>query len=115
MGEKGHNQTLGKSGKTKGFLYPDGEHGDPAGAAVVPFRCRKLDHSRRSRRTGRALVNPAGAAVRPLRYRSDGLQQVLRDQLVRNRLLPHRTRPDTLITIWIRNQKMERCKIISSA
>jgi hypothetical protein len=101
VGEKGHNQTLGKSGKRhpKGFPYPVSEYGGPAGAAVAPLHCRKLDHShysrrrvlvssagaavaplccrklehsRHSRRTGRVLVNPVGAAVRPLCYYTDG-------------------------------------------
>ena len=69
MREKGHNQTLGKSGKRhpKGFPYPVGEYGSPAGAVVAPLRCRKLDHSPNSRR--RALVSSTGAAVAPLRCR----------------------------------------------
>jgi len=57
VGEKGHNQTLGKSGKRhpNGFPYPDGEWESPAGAALEPPRCQKIDHSRHNQRTGHAL------------------------------------------------------------
>jgi hypothetical protein len=71
VGEKGHNETLGKSGKRylKEFPYPVGECESPAGAAAEPPRCRKIDRSPRSRRTAHALVNPAGTTTTPLRYR----------------------------------------------
>ena len=71
MGEKGYNQTLGKSGKRypKGFPYPDSKCESPAGAALEPPRCQTIDYSRHSRRIGHTLVNPAGAAVTPFRHR----------------------------------------------
>jgi hypothetical protein len=70
VGEKGHIQTLGKSGKRhpREFPYPVGECESPAGAASEPPRCRRIDRKSHSRRTGHALVNPAGAAATPLRY-----------------------------------------------
>jgi hypothetical protein len=73
VGEKGHNQTLGKSGKEypKGSPYPVGECDSTAGAAPEPPDYRRIDRSRHSRRTGRALVNPVVATIRTLRNQSD--------------------------------------------
>ena len=46
MKGKGHNQTLGKSGKRypKGFPYPVSACGSPAGATLEPLRRRRIDY-----------------------------------------------------------------------
>jgi hypothetical protein len=48
--KKGCVKTLGKSGKRHptGFPCYVGEYESPAGAAVTPLRCRRIDHSPRS-------------------------------------------------------------------
>jgi hypothetical protein len=70
VGEKGHNQTLGKRGKRypKASLYPVGEWERPACAVAAPVRYQKIDHNHHSRRMGCVLVNIAGAVAATFRY-----------------------------------------------
>lgn len=70
VGGKGHNQTLGKTGKIypKASPYSVDELESPAGAVAAPLRHRKIDYSHYSQRLGRVLVNLAGAVAVPLHY-----------------------------------------------